>query len=166
MLSLLYLLPFFFAPKNVDPMVMQKPAPPVVGWQYPQSAGPSGGTTKKATLDATDLIELPYPYGGGSVVTLTLRNQGGTTNAYLSVVKGLLAPSYQGGKALIRFGSAKPVTFTMTAAANGRGNLLFFDDTQRLIRQLRTAKAMAIQLNVPGQKLNEIHFNAAGLTWK
>ncbi|MEZ0542083.1 hypothetical protein [Fibrella arboris] len=136
-----------------------------VGWQYQQTTDRATGTTHKATLEATNLLQLPYPYAGGSVVTLTIRHRAGNTTAYLSVSKGLLAPSYQGGKALIRFGTGQAVTYTLTAAANGRGNLLFFDDNQRLIRQLRTAKAMAIQLKVAGQNLNEINFTSAGFRW-
>ena len=139
----------------------QQPSAPGSGWQYQQ-----GGTLYKATLNSTNQIELPYPYGGGSTVTLAVRNRDGATTAFLSVSKGLLAPSYQGGTALIRFNGSRPVTYTLSAAANGRGNLLFVDDSPQLIRQLRTANTMTVQLNVTGQKLNEIRFNIAGLRWK
>ncbi|WP_375444600.1 hypothetical protein [uncultured Fibrella sp.] len=141
------------------------PAVQTTGWQYQETAEPSTGTTYKASLNATNLLQLPYPYAGGSVVTLTIRSRSGTTTAYLSVSKGLLAPSFQGGKALIRFDAGKPVTYALSAAANGRGNLLFFDDAQRLIRQLRSSKTMTLQLKVIGQNLNDVNFTAAGLRW-
>ncbi len=98
-------------------------------------------------------------------MTLTIRHRDGATTVFLSVSKGLLAPSFQGGTAQIRINGGKPVTYTLSAAANGRGNLLFFDAGQQLLRQVRGAKTMAVQVKVVGQHLNEIRFNAAGLRW-
>lgn len=146
-------------------LTLNGPSVQTTGWQYQETAEPSAGTTYKASLNATNLIQLPYPYAGGSVVTLTIRTRSGTTTAYLSVSKGLLAPSFQGGKALIRFDAGKPVTYALSAAANGRGNLLFFDDAQRLIRQLRSSKTLTLELKVIGQNVNEVTFPLAGLNW-
>lgn len=148
-----------------DGIQPKNPSAPPAGWQYQQTPDPSGGTAYKATLDAVDLLQLPYPYAGGSTVTLTIRNRNGSTNAYLSVSKGLLAPSFQGGKALIRFDAGKPVTFALSAAANGRGNLIFFDDTEQLIRKVRASQKMTVQLKILGQNLNEVSFNSASLRW-
>ncbi|MBO0947801.1 hypothetical protein [Fibrella forsythiae] len=152
------------APISAVPQPKNPSASPA-GWQYQQTPDPSGGTAYKATLDAIDLLQLPYPYAGGSTVTLTIRARGGTTNAYLSVSKGLLAPSFQGGKALIQFDAGKPVTFSLSAAANGRGNLIFFDDTEQLTRKVRAARKMTVQLKILGQNLNQVTFNSAGLRW-
>lgn len=143
----------------------QSPAAKGAGWQYQQTAGPAGGTTYKASLNAANLLQLPYPYAGGSTVTLTLRSRNGEIHAYLSVSKGLFAPSFQGGRALIRFDAGKPITYSLSAAANGRANLVFFDDTSKLIRQIRASRTMVVQLQMPGQKLDEVRFNSVGLRW-
>lgn len=135
------------------------------GWQYQQTVESPTGTTYKATLDAINQLQLPYPYAGGSTVTLTMRSRGGDTHAYLSISKGMFAPSFTGGTAQIRFDNAPAVTYTLSAAANGRGNLLFIDDTARLLRQLRTTRTMVVQLNVPGQKLATLQFSATPLRW-
>ena len=152
-------------PAVSDPTTTVSSLTQAAGWQYQQTVEPSTGTTYKASLNAANLLQLAYPYEGGSTVTLTIRNRGGNTNAYLSVSKGMFAPSFQGGKALIRFDEGRSVTYSLTAAANGRGNLLFIDDEKRLIQQIRTSRTMAVQIKMVGQNLNEMRFNSAGLRW-
>ena len=138
----------------------QRPSTTGSDWHYQQN-----GTLYKATLNSANQLQMPYPYAGGSTVTLTIRNRDSATTVFLSISKGLLAPSFQGGTALIRVNGGKSVVYALSAAANGRGNILFVDDSPRLIRQLRTATTMTVQLKVIGQKLHEVRFNTAGLNW-
>ena len=165
MLLLLWSALVFYPLKNsssADPtahsVLTQRPSAPGSGWQYQQN-----GTLQKATLNSINQLELPYPYGGGSTVTLTIRNRDGAITVFFSVSKGLLASSFQGGTALIRINGGRLVTYALSAAANGRGNLLFVDDSPQLIKQLRIATVMIVQLKVAGQKTHKIRFNAAGL---
>ncbi len=136
------------------------------GWQYQQKVEPSGGVTYRAILNSSSQIQLPYPSTGGSTVTLTLRARSGSpATAYFSVTNGLLTKSFQGGNAQIRFNANKAVVYSVSAAANGSGNLVFIDDVQRFIRQLKTARAMTVQLTLANQPLGNVRFNPAGLRW-
>ncbi len=168
--SLLHIMDIPYVTSNLgimvaNPVFAQSPARKTTNWQYQQTGNQLGGTIFQATLNSTNLIELPYPYAGGSTVTLGLRSKNGSTTVYLSVSKGMLAPSYQGGKAQIRFNEGNPVSYSLSAAANGTGNLLFIDDAPRFIRQLKTSRTMTVQLKIIGQNLDKIQFNTARLRW-
>ncbi|MFD2570507.1 hypothetical protein ACFSUS_07670 [Spirosoma soli] len=145
--------------------LMVRAQAPARTWQYEKTVDRAGGTVYKATLPSTNVLQFEYPYTGGSIVTLTLRRKGGDTYAYLEVSKGMFTRSFQGGNANIQFDGKRAVAYSLSAAANGRANIVFFDAEQRLIGQIRTAKAMVVQLQFAGQRPREIRFNTAGLRW-
>ncbi len=144
----------------------QTPATSPKGWQYEKTADKSGASVYKAMLASENAPPFPYPFGGGSVVTLAIRTRNGNTNAYLEVAKGLFNHGFQSGKATIRFDAKPPVTYALTAAANGRANIVFFDAEQRLIRQIKESKTMTVQVAFAGQPLIEARYKSAGLQWK
>lgn len=141
------------------------PISPPTGWQYESKSDKLTGTLDKATLPAANSVQFPYPYAGGSTVSLVLRHRNGQTNAYLSTSKGIFTNSFQGGRSQIRFDGGRPVTYALTAAANGSGNPIFFDADQQLIRQIRASKTMTVRVQCPGLSLDELRFNTAGLRW-
>ncbi|MCY7357822.1 MAG: hypothetical protein LH609_10205 [Rudanella sp.] len=145
---------------------IQTPAASPKGWQYEKTVDMSGAALYKATLASENSPQFPYPFGGGSVVMLAIRTRNGSTNAYLEVSKGLFNHGFQSGKATIRFNAKPPVTYTLTAAANGRANIVFFDTEQRLIRQIKESKTMIVQVAFAGQPLIEARYKSAGLQWK
>ncbi|MBO0930049.1 hypothetical protein [Fibrella aquatilis] len=138
----------------------------VVAWQYESKSDQISGTVDKAILAATNVVQFPYPYAGGSTVSLILRHRNGHTNAYLTTSKGLFTSSFQGGRAQLRFDGARAVTYTLTAAENGSGSTIFFDADQPLIRQIRSAKSLTMRVQCPGLSLDELRFTTAGLRWK
>ncbi|GAB3544257.1 hypothetical protein [Spirosoma fluminis] len=135
------------------------------GWRYEKRVEAKGGVVHKATLTSTNEFQLAYPYTGGTPVTLTIRTKGGDTYVYLEVAKGMFTRSFQSGKARIRFDAQPTVTYTLSAAANGRANIVFFDLEQQLIKQLKTARTMSVQLQFTGQNQAGLRFNTAGLRW-
>ena len=158
-----------FAPTRPTPLrsiAAEQPRPSVAGWQYESKSDQMGGTTDKAILTATNVVQFPYPYAGGSRVSLVLRNRNGHTNAYLLTAKGLFTNSFQGGRAQLRFDGGQPVSYALTAAENGSGGTIFFDADQKLIRQIRASKTMTARVQCPGLSLDELRFTTAGLQWK
>ncbi|GAB3508997.1 hypothetical protein GCM10027341_45520 [Spirosoma knui] len=150
-----------FRPANRNPTASVVEIAQASGWRYENK----DGTVHKATLTSTNEFKLTYPFTGGTPVTLTIRAKGGNTYVYLEVAKGTFTRSFQSGKARIRFDSRPPVTYALSAAANGRANIVFFDQEQRLIKQLKTARTMSVQLQFAGQNQSELRFNTAGLRW-
>jgi hypothetical protein len=149
----------------LHPTTADQPHPRVAGWQYESKSNQLSGTIDKAILTAVNVVQFPFPYAGGSTVSLILRSRNGHTNAYLLTSKGLFTSSFQGGRAQLRFNGGRAVSYTLTAAENGSGSTIFFDADQQLIRQIRASKTMTARVQCPGLSLDELHFSTAGLRW-
>ena len=135
-------------------------APTVAGWQYTRS-----GTTHKATITSPTRLQFAFPYEGGSTATLTLRQRNGSTSVYIEVSKGQFNRSFQGGSARVRFDNRPAESFELLAAENGRANILFFGDEQRLIQRIRAARQLVVDIDFAGQGIRRIPFPTAGLVW-
>lgn len=157
----MFLLPLIFLAATFWANSTEKPASLATGWQYEKT----GPTASKATLSSENLPEFPYPFAGGSVVTLGIRKKDEDTYVYLEVSKGLFTRSFQSGRAQVQFDTQSPVAYTLTAAANGRANIVFFNSEQKLINQIKGSKIMIVRTKFAGQPTIEVRYKTAGLRW-
>lgn len=141
------------------------PAQQTGGWQYEQVSGPAGQPIRKASLASTNAIELAYPYEGAIPVTLTIRQGRDEPQVSLAVAKGFLTRSFQGGRAQVRFDGGPAVTYALSAAANGRANLVFVDEAARFIGRVKAARQLTVRLEFAGQPVRNLRFSTAGLRW-
>lgn len=141
---------------------------PVAGtttWTYEKTIGKDGNPVYKAVLVSPTVLNFDFPYTGGSTVTLTLRHKNSLTYAYLEVSKGQFNRSFQGGNASIRFDGKPPVRYSLSAAENGRANIVFFDAAQKLINQMKGARKLVVDVEFDGQGKRHIEFITRGLSW-
>ncbi len=134
-------------------------------WQYSKRVDNEGRTVYKASITSPRLLEFDFPYTGGSVATLTIRKRDTDTHVYIQVSKGQFNRSFQEGKARVRFDGSAPVTYTFSAAENGSANVIFFDAEKVLIKRLKTARIMLVDVDFAGQGTRQIEFRTAGLKW-
>lgn len=134
-------------------------------WQYSKRVDNEGRTVYKASITSPTLLEFDFPYNGGSLATLTIRKRDTDTHVYIQVSKGQFNRSFQEGRARVRFDGHAPVTYTFSAAENGSANVIFFDSEKALIKQLKTARTMLVDVDFAGQGTRQIEFRTAGLKW-
>lgn len=135
-------------------------------WKYEKKVvDKDGQTVYKASIVASNVLEFEYPYTGGSIATLTIRKGSEDTHVYIEVSKGQFNRSFQEGRARVRFDGKPPVTYRLSAAANGRANIVFFDADEQLIRQMKAATNMTVEVSFYGQGIRRIEFRTAGLKW-
>jgi hypothetical protein len=135
-------------------------------WQYEKTTDQTGSPVYKASLLASNRLQFPYPYTGRSTATLTIRKKAGDTSVYLEVSNGQFNRSFQSGNARVRFDENPPVTYPLSAAANGRANIVFFDAKPELVDRIIASRALSIQVQFPGQRVQTIDFKTAGLRWR
>ncbi len=154
-------------PVNTTYAAANKPdsRPGTSTWQYSKRVDNEGRTVYKASITSPRLLEFDFPYNGGSVATLTIRKRDTNTHVYIQVSKGQFNRSFQEGKANVRFDGSAPVTYTFSAAENGSANVIFFDSEKALIKQLKTARTMLVDVDFAGQGSRQIEFRTAGLNW-
>ena len=134
-------------------------------WRYEKRVDRTGNTIHKASLTASNTLQFPYPYTGGSTATLTIRKGAGDTYVYLEASNGQFNRSFQSGSARVRFDNSLPVTYTLSAAENGRANIVFFDAGRTLIDRISTSRTAVIEVRFPSQPVQTIKFRTAGLQW-
>ncbi len=134
-------------------------------WRYEKTVDKTGRTVYKASVTSANLVKFEYPYQGGSSATLTIRTGNDGTYVSIEVAKGQFNRSFQGGSARIHFDGKPPITYSLTAAANGRANIVFFNADRKLIDQIKAAGTMLIQVTFDGQAVRKILFKTAGLRW-
>lgn len=136
----------------------------VTSWTYQRTAEATG-VVHKATVRSPTVLDLGYPYGRGAVATLTLRHKNGSTSVYVEVAKGQLNRSYQDGTARIRFDQQRARSYALTAAANGRANIVFVNADRSFVASLKRSAHVTVELLFTGQPNRQIAFPTAGLRW-
>lgn len=152
-------------PSSTKPSYNKGPAAGTTTWTYEKTIGKDGNPVYKAVLVSPTVLNFDFPYTGGSTATLTLRHKNSLTYAYLEVSKGQFNRSFQGGNASIRFDGKPPVRYSLSAAENGRANIVFFDSAQKLINQMKGARKMVVDIEFYAQSKRHIEFTTRGLTW-
>ena len=147
------------------PVLKQVNGTQYVKWRYEKKVNQDGQTTVKASITSPAILQFGFPYTGGSTVTLTLRKRDKTTTVYLQVANGQFNRSFQGGSVRIRFDGEPAVTYAYSAAENGSATVIFFDEADKFIRQIKTAKKTVITVSFYAQGNRQIEFRTAGLEW-
>ena len=136
-----------------------------IKWAYEKKVDKDGNTVYKAAINSPTVLNFDFPYAGGSTATLTLRHKNDVAYVYLEVSRGQFNRSFQGGNASIRFDGKPPVRYSLSAAENGRANIVFFDSPQKLISQMKGARTMVVDIKFSGQGTRHIEFTTSGLRW-
>lgn len=134
-------------------------------WTYNRAVDATGSVVYKATVSSPTVLDLGYPYGRGAVATLTLRSKNGSTIAYVEFAKGAINRSFQNGTAHVRFDGQPVRQYPLTAAANGRANIVFIDPDRAFTQSIKRANRTTIALLFAGQPNRELVFPTAGLRW-
>ncbi len=136
-------------------------------WEYSESVDEM--TNEKrffASCVSTNEIEFEFPYDGGSDFTLTLRNMGKGNEIVLRVSKGQFMPGILSSEyCRVKFDDGAPVKYTYNSAADGSGDVIFFDNSSKFFTKLKTAKKLMIEAPFFDAGRQIIYFDVEGLIW-
>lgn len=155
----------FLLPGQAGASAFAQPTKPGTTWVYQRTVETTGGAVHRASVHSPTVLDLGYPYGRGAVASLTLRHKNGDTSVYVEVAKGQLNRSFQNGTARVRFDGHRVRSYPLTAAANGRANIVFVDADRSFIEFIKRAKRMTVELVFDGQVNRQIDFPVATLRW-
>ena len=133
-------------------------------WRYEKTVDKTGSPVYKASITSSNLLQFEFPYAGGSTATLTIRSGNADSHVLIEVSKGQFNRSFQNGAARVRFDGKSAITYSLSSAANGRANIVFFNSERRLTDQIRASKTMTVEVRFDGQPVRRIEFKTAHLT--
>lgn len=123
--------------------------------------------TYYATVESENEVEFEFPYNGGSTLGLTLRKSPKFgTDVYIKISKGQFMSSISGVPVSLRIDSEKAFKTTANGASDGSSDVLFLSNAKSLIKKLKTAKTLKVEVEFFQEGYRTFTFNVEGLEWE
>ena len=137
-------------------------------WQYEESEDKmTSGKIYIASVQSPDTAYFDFPYNGGSLFNLYIRNKEGKNDVLFTVSKGQIASSFNGSSSVrIRFDQEQPISVPYNLNADVDATTIFLSSGKKIIEKLKTAKQVIIEVEFFQVGRKQITFNVAGLKWE
>jgi hypothetical protein len=135
-------------------------------WRYTETEDAmTSKTTTTATVGAKDELMFDFPYNGGSIAQILLRNKNGRNDVMLIVSKGQFNSSINDNYVKIRFDDTPAKTYSYGRPSDGSSDTIFLNSTAELIAKMKTSKKVIIEAEFFQEGLKQMEFNVSGLKW-
>ncbi len=153
---------------HVQPVAAPVEVKPVSNWSYSSKKDEMEGTTTKYAecyADNTIKFDFPYEEAGGSKFDLIVR-QNKTLDIMLTVSSGQFMGSFSDRYAKFKFDDEKPMQITYNGTSDGSSDVIFFKSTAKLLKKIKAAKKLKIEVEFYGYGKKIIDFTLGGLKWE
>ena len=136
-------------------------------WEYSENEDKINDSKMyHAILEAKDKIQLDFPYNGGQIASLHVRNWNGENNVMFEISKGqIVSSSFRDNFIKIKFGDNKAQTYTFSKPADGSSDVIFLDSPNSVIKNLKKASTTIMEVEFYQNGIRQIEFNTNGLVW-
>lgn len=122
-------------------------------------------TVYHAYVEANEKLYFEFPYDGGSVVTLMIREKNNDADIILRVSKGQFIPNITGGSLMVRFGKDKAKKYPTSMSSDYSSDVIFINNEREFVKNLKTHETVIIETEFYQAGLKQIEFNIDGLKW-
>lgn len=147
------------------------------GWTASYTSDEMRGTASKyVELASQNSVNFDFPYNGGSKLTVLLRSQKTTlkagqeakdlplSEALLSIDKGQIScHSFNDCHVSVKFDDGKILKYSMSRAADGSSDVIFFNNSSSFIKNLKTHKKMILEVEFFRAGNRQFKFDIQGL---
>lgn len=144
------------------------PAPPSK-WEYSENKDEMRGTTTRyASLDSENEVDMEFPYGTVRGKLLVRKRPEDGLNVIFSVEKGqVLCNGISGNSYVsIKFDDKPVQKFSCTDSSDGSSEHAFIEAASRALAGLKGAKRTIIEAEFFQRGRQQFTFDTAGLDWK
>lgn len=137
-------------------------------WTYEEEKDEMSGEMKYfASCTSTNTHEFQFPYEGGSCLYIYVRNMGGKNSVCLQISKGQIMPSILGNQSIrFKFDGGEPVSYSYNGSSDGSPEYAFMERSAALIKQLKAAKTVKVDLPIFQENRPIFEFDVEGLKWE
>ena len=119
-----------------------------------------------AKCKSSNELTFDFPYNGGSVFFLNVRNIGNGNEIILNTDKGQFLLNYNNTDLVkVRFDDNQPVNFSYSNANDGSANIIFINNSAKFLQSLKKAKRVYIQASFYSAGSHILEFNTDSLVW-
>ncbi len=155
------------AQKMLDSMMVEakRPEGKETTWQYRNDVDKMGDNYRFAEVQSSDILEFGSPYSGGSVSTLVVRKKGSDISIMYSISNGQIVSAnvVDGGSVRVRFDNEEPRSYSISTSSDGSSDVFFFDSEEILLKKIKKANKMVLEVEFYREGLRQIEFNVEGL---
>jgi len=126
----------------------------------------SSETSYFASIVSPDVVNLDFPYEGGSYLSIYLRKTGNESTAFIYISEGQLHTEYDNPTIAVRFGENKAKNFSVSESADNDAQYLFIDNANDFIRELKASKEVLVECMFYNNGSHVFKFNTEGLKWE
>jgi hypothetical protein len=136
-------------------------------WKYSQEADKmTSDSIYFESVNANDLLDLKFPYNGGVVARLIIRNMRGENDAMLRLSSGQFNKSIDGYRVKARFDNKKMKTLYCSGSSDGDNSYVFLNYAHSFISKVKKSKHLIIEAELYDNGIQQMKFNITGLNWR
>ena len=153
--------------QSVDSNVVDKETIENNNWSYSEKKDEmSEKMMYFATCTSTDIHEFKFPYNGGSCLYLTVRNINNKNEVVLQISKGQIMNSVSNDEYVrFKFDGGEPVKYYFSGSSDGDSKYAFIEQSASLIKKLKSAKKIKIDVPLYQEGRPVFNFDVSGLKW-
>ncbi len=121
------------------------------------------GTTKAAQVISSNVVHFGFPYEGETHAILKLRKGSKGQDVIFKVERGQFVSPASSGYVTVRFDDSELQEFEVGESVESTTGVLFINDEERFISQLRNANKVKIEANFYQEGRRVFDFDVAGL---
>lgn len=134
---------------------------PEENWKYSATENKmDGDSTHFATVTADELLQFGFPYNGGSVATLTIRQKKDDLNIMFRVTKGQIISE---DRIRVKFDDSPAENWSISEAADYSSDVVFLNNEKTFLKRLRTASKLILEVEFYQEGNRIIEFDVSGL---
>lgn len=151
--------------KSNDNVIVDDNKSDTKAWEYDSTTDKMGSTTQIARVLANDLVNLEFPYNGGSQAKILIRKESGPTEILFVIDKGQIDTDIDGTYIKIKFDDESPKKWSMSTSSDGSRDVLFFNNEISLLKKIKESKKIVLEIPFYQNGNQQFVFNTADLKW-
>lgn len=135
-------------------------------WKYETEKDEmSERTNRYASKRSSNMVELDFPYEGGTYGTIMIRNSGNGDEAIFSINQGQINTTYEQGSFEVRFDDDPSEQYTISEASDGSSTIRFINKSKKFIERLKKSKECKIKVEFFNNGSFVFKFDTKNLNW-
>lgn len=135
-------------------------------WVYEETKDEmSSAKNRFATITSSNVIELEFPYAGGTVGNIIVRNMNGKDEVLFTVNQGQINSTYDQETFEVRFDENPSEKYRVSESSDGSSDVRFFSNSKKLIENLKNSKECKIKVEFYNNGSHVFKFKTADLKW-
>ncbi len=153
---------------DANPINEDETATETTTWKYTEDVDKMDNTPRYfANNTSINKVSFDFPYNGGSMLKITIRNMGKGNEVVLRISKGQFMTDVMGTLPIrAKFDDNTISKYTYLSATDGSVDIIFIQDADDFINKIKGANKVLIGATFFNEGEKHFEFETSGLKWE